>query len=194
MSKRKNIFSTKTIVTLGLLIALSIILTRFLAIMPTPNIRISFGHLPIILAGLLFGPIAGGLAGFAADFIGTTLFSPFPWFAPLALTPIIMGTVPPLIGMLLKKRTNLPTFIAMILPADILGPILWTTLSLQWLNKVPYLPTLITRLPIAGGIAVVNILMIFLLYKSGLFRAVGISRFGGQNDELRGNTQIHPQR
>ncbi|SHH52943.1 ECF transporter S component, folate family [Sporobacter termitidis DSM 10068] len=193
MSKKK-LLTTKTVVTLGLLIALSIILTRFLAIMPTPNIRISFGSLPIIIAGLLFGPIAGGLAGLAADFLGTTLFSSYGWFPPLALTPVIMGVVPPLIGMLLKKRTNLPTFIAMILPAEILGPMVWTTLSLQWLNHVPFLVNLPLRLPVSAGIAVVDILMIFLLYKSGVFRTFDstLSRLsGGKNNGLRGDAEIH---
>ena len=102
----KKLFSTSTLVTLGLLTALSIILERFLGIMPTPNIRIAFGHLPIILAGLLFGPVAGAVVALLADFLGTTLFSTFPWFAPMALTPIIMGVVPPIIGRFMRKRTK----------------------------------------------------------------------------------------
>lgn len=194
MPKKKNIFSTKTIVTLGLLIAISIVLTRFLYIMPTPNIRIAFGNLPIIIAGLLFGPIAGGLAGFAADFLGSTLFSSFGWYPPIALSPIIMGVVPSLIGMMIRKRTNLPTFIAMIVPAEILGPMLWMTLSLTWLNHVPFLATLLSRLPVVGGIMVVNVLMVFLLYKSGAFRTFDSRLSGGKKDELRGDAAVHPQR
>ncbi len=135
---KKKFFTTKMIVTLALLIAMSIVLERLLSFMPTENIRIAFGNLPIIIAGLLFGPIAGGIVGLLADFLGTTLFSPFPWFAPMTLTPVMMGVVPPLIGMLLKKRTNLVTFMAMILPAEILGPMLWSSLSLKWLNGAPF--------------------------------------------------------
>ena len=90
----KKLFSTSTLVTLSLLTALSIILERFLGFMPTPNIRIAFGNLPIILAGLLFGPVAGGIVALLSDILGTTLFSSFPWFAPMALTPVIMGVVP----------------------------------------------------------------------------------------------------
>jgi ECF transporter S component (folate family) len=191
---KKKLFTTKMVVTLGLLIAMSIILERILGFMPTPNIRIAFGNLPIILAGLLFGPIAGGVVGLIADFLGTTLFSPFPWFWPMALTPVIMGVVPSLIGKLIKKRTYLPTFIAMILPAEILGPIIWSNLSLQWLNGVSFFVNLPLRAPIKAAIAVIDILLIFLLYKSGVFRALGLDRFGGKKDELRGNTQVHPQR
>ncbi|NLT12782.1 MAG: folate family ECF transporter S component [Clostridiales bacterium] len=191
---KKKLFSTKMIVTMALLIAMSIILERFLSFMPTENIRITFGSLPIIIAGLLFGPIAGGIVGLFADFLGTTLFSPFAWFVPMALTPVIMGVVPPLIGMLLKKRTHLVTFIAMILPAEILGPMLWSNVSLNWLYGSPFLPNLLFRAPFKVAIAVVDILLIFMLYKSGLFRALGLDRYGGKKDELRGNAAIHPQR
>lgn len=193
MSKKKY-FSTKMIVTLGFLIALSIVLERFLGFMPTPNIRIAFGNLPIILAGLMFGPIAGGIVGLVSDFLGTTLYSPFPWFAPMALTPIIMGVVPSLIGKLLKKRNHMLIFVMMILPAEILGPMLWTTLSLQWLNGVAFFVNLPIRVPVKAAITVVDILLVYLLYKSGIFYTLGLDKFGGKKNELRGNAPIHPQR
>lgn len=195
MSKKK-FFTTKMIVTLGLLLGMSIILERVppFSFMIPPNVRIAFGNLPIILAGLMFGPIAGGIVGLLSDVIGTSLLSSYAWFPPMALTPVIMGVVPPLIGMLFRKRSAIWLFIVIILPAEILGPMLWSTLSLHWLNGAPYLPTLILRMPFKAGIAVVDILMAFLLYKSGLFRALGIDRFGGKKDELRANTAVHSQR
>jgi ECF transporter S component (folate family) len=188
---KKKFFSTKMIVTLGFLTALSIVLERILGFMPTPNIRIAFGNLPIILAGLLFGPIAGGLVGLLSDFLGTSLFSPFPWFAPMALTPVVMGVVPPLIGKLLRKKTNLLTFIAMILPAEILGPILWSNVALQLLNHVPFMVNLPLRAPIKAAIAVVDIMLVFMLYKSGVFNVLGLDNFGGKKNELRGDAQLH---
>jgi len=192
---RKKLFTTSAIVTLGLLTALSIILERFLGIMPTPNIRIAFGNLPIILAGLLYGPVAGGIVGLLADFLGTTLFSSFAWFPPMALTPVIMGVVPPLIGRFMKKRVTLPTFIALILPAEILGPVIWSNVSLQMLNGVSFLVNLPLRAPIKLLIAVVDILLVFLLYRSGVFRALGLDTFGGgKTSELRGNPKVHSQR
>ena len=50
------------------LLALSIIATRFLSIQ-TPIVRIGFGGVPIILAGLLFGPGWGFAVGALADLI-----------------------------------------------------------------------------------------------------------------------------
>ena len=56
----------------AILSAMSFILGKFLQI-PNPFqdfIRISFENLPIILAGISLGPIAGALVGTAADLIG----------------------------------------------------------------------------------------------------------------------------
>ena len=46
---------------IAFLIALEIILTRFLSI-NTPIVRIGFGFLPVAMAGILFGPLWAGLA------------------------------------------------------------------------------------------------------------------------------------
>ncbi|MBU4228094.1 folate family ECF transporter S component, partial [bacterium] len=66
--------SSHKIATMGLLIALSIILTRIaslrIAIGGVEGIRIGLGGLPIILGGVLFGPLSGGLIGAISDVIG----------------------------------------------------------------------------------------------------------------------------
>jgi len=61
-------------------------------------LRLSFGEVPIILAGLLFGPAAGGAVGALADLIGYPI-NPFggPYFPPLTLTSALHGILPPLI-------------------------------------------------------------------------------------------------
>ena len=60
----------------AILSAMSFILGKFLQI-PNPFqdfIRISFENLPIILAGISLGPIAGMLVGTVADLIGCVLY------------------------------------------------------------------------------------------------------------------------
>ncbi len=192
MSKKK-LLTTKMIVTLALLLSMSIVLDRLLGIQ-LPNLRISFGNLPIILAGLMFGPIAGGIVGLLSDGLGF-LIKPAGVYIPfLMLTPIIMGVLPSLIGKLLKKRSNLVIFIALILPAEILGPYLWTNFCLFFAYNMPFLPNLISRAPAKAIISVVDILLVFSLYKSGLFRYVTSGNIGGKKDELRADLKIHPQR
>ncbi len=70
MSKTTNL---RRMVILAFLIALNIVLVRLLSFQ-TPVSRLDFGFLPISVAGAMFGPIWGGIAGGLAD-IGGMLFN-----------------------------------------------------------------------------------------------------------------------
>ncbi len=72
---QKKGMSVKALVLLGLMVALNVVLGR-LSIQITPEVRISvFGYIPIVLAGMLMGPLYGGLVGAAGDVINYALFT-----------------------------------------------------------------------------------------------------------------------
>jgi ECF transporter S component (folate family) len=73
--------TTKSIVMLALLASLSLILGRLLAFTAGP-FRISFENLPVILAGVMFGPIAGLCVGVVEDLVGCLI-------SGYAINPII---------------------------------------------------------------------------------------------------------
>jgi ECF transporter S component (folate family) len=77
---------------LALLVALQIVLTRFLSI-STPILRISLGFVPIAIAGMLFGPLSGGLVAATADFLGAILFPIGAYFPGFTLTAFLTGVV-----------------------------------------------------------------------------------------------------
>lgn len=52
------------------LAALSIICGKYLALSLGNVLRFSFENLPILLAGMMFGPVAGALVGAVADLVG----------------------------------------------------------------------------------------------------------------------------
>lgn len=76
MQKRndKKVMSTSVIVKAGFLATVSIILTRFFSIMMLlgglPALRMGFGSIPLIMSGMMFGPLVGGITGVVADLIG----------------------------------------------------------------------------------------------------------------------------
>ena len=72
----RPVFNTYALTVCALLTALSVVLARVLTLIPAETTRISLEAVPIVLSGLLFGPIPGAVVGFAADLIGC-LFSPF---------------------------------------------------------------------------------------------------------------------
>lgn len=77
---------------LGLLLAAQIILSRFLSI-STPISKISFGFVPIFLAGMLYGPFWGAAVGAASDFLGAQLFPIGAYFPGYTLTAGLVGAV-----------------------------------------------------------------------------------------------------
>ena len=88
----------------GLLAAMSLILGKFLQI-PTPFaefVRISFENLPVILAGLVLGPLAGAMTGAVADLVGCLAYG-------YSINPLILlgaaaaGFVAGLVGWLLAR-------------------------------------------------------------------------------------------
>ena len=88
----------------GLLAAMSLILGKFLQI-PTPFaefVRISFENLPIILAGLVLGPLAGAMTGAVADLVGCLVYgySINPW---ITLGAASVGLVAGVAGWLLAR-------------------------------------------------------------------------------------------
>ena len=66
MSKKMNV---RKLVYLAFLVAINIVLVRLLSFQ-TPVSRLDFGFIPISLAGAMFGPVWGGLAGGLSDVLG----------------------------------------------------------------------------------------------------------------------------
>lgn len=88
-SLRKT-FSTQNLVMMAALIAIQIVLTRFFSIQ-TDTLRLSFGAIPVILAGMWLGPLPGAIVAVLADFLGTIIQGYGAWFPPLVLGPLSVG-------------------------------------------------------------------------------------------------------
>lgn len=101
-SSIKKKISLNKLVILAMLVAIEIILSRFLSIAQW-NMKFSFAFIPVVIAGILYGPIAGGLVGGISDFIGAILFPIGPYFPGFTFTAILIGVVYSLF--LYKKQT-----------------------------------------------------------------------------------------
>ena len=126
-------FSARTAANLGLLTAVSIVLTRFFGVMlPIAGanaLRLSFGEAPVMLAGVLFGPASGALAGVAADLVGFLINSyGGPYHPGLTLSLALTGLIP---GLLLHPKRDSLSVVqvgAVVLLTDLLTGVLLNTL------------------------------------------------------------------
>lgn len=129
IGKRAVVFNTYALTVCALLTALNVILARLLTIIPSEISRFSLEAVPILLAGLLFGPVPGAAVGFAADFIGC-LFSPFGYNPIFCLPPILYGLWAGLLrGYVWIKPTVWRVALA-VFPAALCGSVLWQSAAL----------------------------------------------------------------
>lgn len=168
---RKN--TTKTITTCALLAAMSVILARLIVPMPNETTRFSIEAVPIFLSGMLFGPFAGALVGFVADFVGC-LFSPFGFNPIFCVPPILYGMCAGLFRPILRKHCNLLTIALAFLPSIVFGSILWQSFALAFTYSkdtfwASYYGFLISRGIQFAITFVVDVMIVYLLQKSNLF-------------------------
>ncbi|HAA37427.1 MAG TPA: hypothetical protein DCE00_00990 [Firmicutes bacterium] len=147
---KRSKLTTRDLTSAGLLVAMSIALTRFAAVqIVSGTIRLSLGNIPIYVAGLLFGPTIGGLVGGVADLSGY-LVNPFgaAFMPQITLAAVMRGVIPPLVVRLLGGKTRfwqLKIFAAIIATEIVAGAGL-TTWGLAWLRDAPFLVVLTPRL------------------------------------------------
>lgn len=107
-SNRKKSINVQNLVKGAFLAAISIVLTRFLSFVYLEIIRIGFGNLPIILSGLLFGPLVGGITGAAADLIGVLINPMGVPHLGFTLTSVLEGVIPGLLSIYFLKHYKKP--------------------------------------------------------------------------------------
>ncbi len=94
-SRYQTVWCTYTLVCLGALTAIYLILSRFLAINIGGFGRIQLGAVARIMAGLWFGPLAGGLVGLVSDLLGC-LIQGYAVNPIITLGAILWGVIPAL--------------------------------------------------------------------------------------------------
>jgi ECF transporter S component (folate family) len=132
----------------GLLIAISVILMRLGAVMVGNTIRLSFGNVPIYMAGMLFGPVVGGVVGALSDLLGYFINSYGAAFTPhIFLASVMRGIIPGLTIYLVSSGKNWYVKVLLsIIATEIVSGILLTTWGLVWLYNTPFMVMLPGRL------------------------------------------------
>lgn len=125
--------------------------------------RITFENLPIIISGIIFGPVAGGIVGGATDLISYFLSSQaYPPNLIVTLGAVSVGVVSGLVSKYLFTRTSHRQIILSGALAHIVGSMLIKTIGLYSY----YGMLVLWRIPLYLIIASAEILLICLLYNN----------------------------
>ncbi|MDD4844183.1 MAG: folate family ECF transporter S component, partial [Anaerotignum sp.] len=134
--------NTHRLVIMALLVAISVILSRFLSISAW-NLKIGFAFVPIALAGMLLGPVPAGIVAALADFLGATLFPIGQYFPGFTLTAFLNGI---LLGVILYKKADMKNIVTASVLTQILGSLLLNTLWISILYGTPFWALMPTRI------------------------------------------------
>ena len=156
------------LVTLAMLLALEIVLSRFLSIQ-TPITRIGFRFVTLVVAGILFGPVPAAIVAVLADVLGALLFPIGAYYPPLTITSLLVGLT---YGFFLYKKGFDPKktsdWVRVVLCVIVRQGVLALLLQSYWLSLlqgITYKQSIITRIPQVLLLAVVEIILIPVLVK-----------------------------
>lgn len=159
----------------GLLIGFSVVLGRFasfrISFAGVENIRFGLGTLPIVLAGILFGPLWGALVGIFADIIGF-FASPMGAFMPqFTFVSMLYGFIPPLLCYPFRLKTyktklsyRLRVYIGVLL-GQIIPQWIFLPYFQHILFKVPYPVSLYPRFITVPIQTLISLLLISFLIR-----------------------------
>ena len=155
--------NTKKIVFLALLIAMQIVLERFLAI-HTPIVRVTLGFLPIAFAGIMLGPKYAMLVGALSDVIGFFLFPTGVYFPGFTISGALRGSIFGIVHYGHKVTLN-RTIISAAL-STIVCDLILNTIWIKIVTENPYSVIFAARLIKTGVMIPVSIILIILFWKA----------------------------
>ena len=169
MKKKLSVFSSvRSLTVAAMLTAISIVIGIFCKnFLDFGGVfRITFESLPIILSGIIFGPVAAGIVGAVSDILSYMLST-----QSFAISPIItlgaasVGMVSGLVShYIIKKEGTLRIVMSAVL-GHLVGSILIKSIGLY----IYFGWAILYRIPIYIFIASVEIFVIRLLYKNKNF-------------------------
>lgn len=164
MSNKKTVFATVRALTLAaMLAAMSVVIGIFCKNFLNFGgglLRITFENLPIILSGILFGPVVGGLVGVASDLLSYLLsnqiYPPNLWVTFGAAS---IGIVSGIMAKYVIKKRGRAQIVFSAATAHVIGSMIIKTIGLYKYYGV----TVLVRIPTYIVIASIEIILICLL-------------------------------
>ena len=159
------------------LAALSIICGKYLALSLGNVLRFSFENLPILLSGMMFGPVAGALVGAVADLVGCLMVG-YTVNPLVTLGAVCVGVLGGLLFRLTKKLPLLWQTCITVIVTHLVASVIVKTYGLAQYYDMPFHILMLWRLLNYVIVGVAEWLLLYTVLKNQALRR----RF----EELRG--------
>lgn len=169
--KGSTVRPLRVTVACALLVALSIVCGKFLQFPVGEALRFSLENLPILFAGMMFGPLTGALVGVVADLIGCLAVG-------YAINPLITlgGAAVGLIGgAVYRSAGRAPLGVRVTLAvaaAHLLGSVVIKTFGLAQFYTLPFVELMLWRLLNYAIVGVAEGLLLVALLKNKTLRSL----------------------
>lgn len=152
---------TRRLVVCALLTALGVVLGGLLSIPAMPfgtySLKIGFGVVPVIIAGVLYGPGYGAMVGGLTDFIQAMIFPKGAYIPFFTVIGVLFGFIP---GLFFAghQQPKFPRILISVFAGQTIASVICNTLLLIWLYGLPweaFIPRIITQaicIPLYSGI------------------------------------------
>ena len=172
-------FDTVTVTVAAMLTAISIVIGIFCKNFLNFGgglFRITFENLPIILSGIMYGPLVGGMVGVATDLVSYLLSSQiYPPNLIVTLGCAMVGITSGVISRYVIKSPGKKQIIVSGMFAHLIGSMVIKSIGLYTF----YGMYVLVRIPMYLIIATIEIVIICLLYKNSNFRGLWRMHKGG---------------
>lgn len=154
-------FETRDLAIMALLIAMEVVISRFLSI-SLWNMKIGFAFVPLAYAAMRLGPLKAGIVGGLADFIGAILFPIGTYFPGFSFTAFLRGAT---LGLFLYNKQTTKGIIIAVLINQLIISLGINTLWISILYGSPYWGIFVSRIPQTILLITVQIIVIKTLSK-----------------------------
>ncbi len=100
---KKSLFTTQSLTKVAILISMSFLLKSFF-VLTLPTYRFTFYDIPLMVTGIMFGPLIGGLSGLIVDWFNILVPNNATGFNLFTISSMMWGIIP---GLLLFGRKEL---------------------------------------------------------------------------------------
>ena len=181
MKKRKKGMSVRVLTTSAMLTALSIVIGIFCKNFLDFGMglfRVTFENFPIILSGIMFGPLVGTLVGISSDVLSYVLSTQSFAISPIVtLGAALVGFVSGFVSHRLFKKNGVARIVFSVLLAHLVGSVIVKSAGLF----VYYGWLVLWRIPLYAVIATLETVILVTMYKNKNFHSL-ISYKGDKND------------
>ncbi len=142
MQRRKlNKEATKKLALMAILVAMQVVLSRFLSI-NLQILKIGFSFIPIMFAAYLLGPVGSVTVAVVSDLVGALAFPSGAFFPGFTLTAAVTGLI---FGFTFYKKCSTVKIVAGVILNEVICSLLLNTLWLTMLYTKAFSAVIATR-------------------------------------------------